>query len=625
MKKLITIALLLAGHIVPATSNAASCSQTSVSCASSTTTTSTSILSAAQQQLLQSAIRESALEASMQSKANDLYKQTLSNPKVLNAILTIQKQLSASSSQSSELLIKELDELANTLVRKALVKPQNSAKTANTTATLLTPTELQKQLRCSTHTHHFGNTEFNRLITPFLIHYGFKLDSTNATFTHTEELHPSLEPAFDLLIPTKHSKLTCCAIDQNSRFVATCGQEGSVEIRSLATGKKLLTLPNPGTGSITCCSFAPDSSWLAVGTQAGYMIAWSLQSGKIIAAKRCSGATLTIRINPASTTIVTTHYGNVIEQWDIKEDFERNIRCQNSTVLAISPDCTLFAIIGEDNVVRIRTLENGTTVARLRTGRLQRGQFSDDNEIFLGLKHNGSTLALWHIKSQSCRGRLQDEQARVQDFTCAQQAPVLCFAFKNKANGIVDLTNTDHSAKFKSSIPMTHVAITANGERTVFVSEENMIYAVQPTLAKDKYIYASQLRRTEGPITNCLLSPDGNYAIATQVQIGSGEKEATNNLFIHMFEEPALETIKHCNPEVLELIQDLLALTVENLSTQQPLTTGKEKVHLTSYQSALFRLIPDFIKQVLLRTNKILITPATKPATEESKESKKSS
>jgi WD40 repeat protein len=545
-------------------------------------------LSICQQQLLVSAVQISVAEARLlDEKREALRKQVLNNPKVIQAVVTIQK--AAIQNRSWEIDARELDSLTTTIIEqiagaKACTEQPNVLKPLPWQNSL---TSLEQTLCSIKNTHHLSRYEFAKLFTD-----SFRSRDGGSS------VNPTLAPLFDLTIPTKHRFMRMCAVNNQSSLLATAGYEGLVSVRSLRNGKQLFIFMNDG--DISSCAFAPDNSWLAVTTRKGGITLWSLQTGEKVAEIQHRCAIDRLFINPEGTKITTIDIENIMTRWDWRNNTAQIISFQQMPILALDSDQTHCAIYHNQETFIVR-LEDQAIITSLRTGPLTSAHFGHDDSSLICLSTDKRQLVVWDLVSGEPT-TFEEEDAPITCIALAKTAPWIVFGLENGKAWRLNYQGRGEYWPLNGSI--TAVAISADGSRAAAVSSE---YEIAVTDSKQKnFLYAEKKQLTDSDCQDFLFTPDGQYLISTYETTG---KQAS--LTIHMFAEQALELLRECSAGQIELIEDLASLTLIHPATQKPLLTRKEKVKLTAYQSALFHFLPDFIKQVLLRTDKILITPAT--------------
>lgn len=580
-------------------------------------------------QFLLSAIKDSITESLQQAPSEDTearFKRTLNNPKVLNTLGIIRRELTHTDDQTAtpsyDTVNRKLDALTATLIREQLshTTPCNSSNSTSSSAPASISwknsyTQLATLLCSPNDELSLNEQNFNAIVTPFLLS---KKDG---------QIPNSFKPAFNLLIPTRHNSISdTCAIDKTNTLVATGDYKGNVQVRELVSGKRLMinngkeffSVANPG--SVTCLAFSPDSKAIVVGTQTGHITVWSLESGKQMAQRHSSAAVLSLQIDAAGTTVTTAHACNSIEHWNRQANAHKTVVFQNARLLDISNDGEQYAIVHGQTTL-IQNSSTNKTITRLNTGAITMGKFNSSGDQFLCISENKQALTVWNIATNTIEKQIQNPEvgSKIITFIYSPEANIIGIQWTNGDLYRAELaTDEIQRATTELDTPTTVMALSADGQKMAFVNTNNLICIVTPTEKSFKIIYLHQLSLEQGAITHCSLSADGNYFVAVHSQ----REQETDNLFIHMFEETAYKLLKNCSACTLELIEDLIAVTTYS----KPILTCKEKVQLTPYQSILFRSVPDFIKHVLLRTNKILITkpqdgaPETKEEKQESKE-----
>ena len=541
-------------------------------------------LSLSQQYLLVSAIQASIAEAVSLERREAILKHTLNNPKVIHAIVSIQKVNSYWKMHAQE-----IDSLTTAIIEQIAT---NTKKDMPPEALMLFPwensyTRLEQTLCSIKHPLHLGRYEFAKLFTD-----SFRSRDGGSSVS------PALAPLFELTLPTKHCLVRMCAVNNQSSLIATAGYEGLVSVRSLRNGKQLFIFMNDG--EIRTCAFAPDNTWLAVATCKGGITLWSLQTGKKVAEIQHRCAIKRLFINPEGTKITTIDIENIMTRWDWRNNTAQIISFQQMPILALDSDQTHCAIYHNQETFIVR-LEDQAIITSLRTGPLTSAHFGHDDSSLICLSTDKYQLVVWDLVSGEPT-TFEEEDAPITCIALAKTAPWIVFGLENGKTWRLNYQGQGEYWPLNGSI--TAVAISADGSRAAAVSSE---YEIAVTDSKqENFLYAEKKQLTKSDYQDFLFTPDGQYLISTYDNKGHNA-----SLTIHMFAEQALELLRECSAGQIELIEDLAALAIAQPKTDKRLLEGKEKVKLTAYQSALFHFLPDFIKQVLLRTDRILITPAT--------------
>lgn len=541
-------------------------------------------LSLSQQCLLVSAIQASTAETVLFEKGEPLLEHTLNNPKIMHAIVTIQKANNCSKMQTQE-----IDALTTTITKQVFIntKTDISPKTLIFLPWENSYTRLEQMCRSVKHPLHLGRYEFTKLFTDIL----------GSSHDDSTKVSPTLAPLFNLTLPIPMTRSQTCCVNSKCTLVAIGGYNGTVQIRSLIDGRKRFSFSHDG--AVNCCAFSPDSKWLAVGTNTGSITRWSLLTGEKLNENRTGQAINCLWINPQTTALTVYQFGNIITRWDLTKNTFQSFPFGEASVLAFDSNQTHCAIY-RDQETHIVRIEDQALITSLHTGSLTSAQFGYNDESLICISKNKQSLTVWNLISGN-QITFAEKNVPITCIALAKAAPSIAFGLENGT-----LCHVDYQIRGKQwpvAGPVTKVSISADGNRAASLSDEYGIAVVDKK--RKQFLYADKQSIPDSDYTEFLLTPDGQYLISTSE--GTGTKTF---LTIRMLHEQALELLRECSAGQIELIEDLAALTLAPATSQKPLLTRKEKVKLTAYQSALFHFLPDFIKQVLLRTDKILITSA---------------
>lgn len=171
----------------------------------------------------------------------------------------------------------------------------------------------------------------------------------------------------------------------------------------VATGK-LIGDPLIGSGqAVYCVAVHPDGNTIASGAEGGVATIWDLENASVIAESLglYDVGSVAAVTTDGSTIAVADYKGNVsVLGTTINETFKANLKEVRS--VAFSPDGTVLASVGDDNIIQLRTW-NGTTWNTPKPSLPTQPQSIDriafnptDNNILASAQGDGSTL-LWNL------------------------------------------------------------------------------------------------------------------------------------------------------------------------------------------------------------------------------------
>ena len=247
---------------------------------------------------------------------------------------------------------------------------------------------------------------------------------------------------------THQGQVFSVALSPDGKRVVTGGWEGGVKIWDIATGKELITLPQPDGDAIVCVAFSPDGRRIVSGDTSGEIKLWDAGSGKEVVKlighnkwifsvafssdgkhivsvsdepngikiwDAATGAELTTfhheyheRVNSAAFSpdgkyMAIGSADEIIKIWDTASgNEERTITGHNKIIstISFSSDGKLLASGSMDNTIKIWGAMTGSIMMTLHghDGPINSVAFSADNKYLVSGGHD-CTVRIWDIST----------------------------------------------------------------------------------------------------------------------------------------------------------------------------------------------------------------------------------
>jgi WD40 repeat protein len=226
------------------------------------------------------------------------------------------------------------------------------------------------------------------------------------------------------------------AFAPDGQTLATSGEDGTVRLWDLATGKRRAILRGH-TDNVVGVAFSPDSKLLATASWDGSVRLWEVESGKQRAAllgharQDHNGRPMpafAVTFSPDGQFLASGGADETVRIWDIATGKER-------AVLQHTDDVCSLAITVDGKLLATRTMTGIITIWDLAEGKELRhfGEYLGRNRIYcLLLAPDGKTLAsngLTIEKVQLWDTTTGEEQATLKADLSWQNSPVNCMAF----------------------------------------------------------------------------------------------------------------------------------------------------------------------------------------------------
>ena len=200
----------------------------------------------------------------------------------------------------------------------------------------------------------------------------------------------------------KGAEVALSAIAINNKHLAVAGENGTVALFDIKTGKLLQRLQGH-EGHVKTVVFHPQGEWLA---SAGYdkrIIRWSLPTSKQIQSEwQTPDKVWTLAVSPDGNYLASGGKDNDITLWDVKTGSKRIFTGHEDDVkgLAFSFNGKLLASASYDGTVRLWDIATGEKLHKLvgHTNKVYTVAFSHDDK-WLASGSKDTTVRLWEVDS----------------------------------------------------------------------------------------------------------------------------------------------------------------------------------------------------------------------------------
>jgi WD40 repeat protein/transcriptional regulator with XRE-family HTH domain len=217
--------------------------------------------------------------------------------------------------------------------------------------------------------------------------------------------------------------------------VAAAGYDGVIRVWSLATGRRIATLP-AGTGVVWQLAITPDGNTLAASSDDGTIRVWDITARRTTAVLRGSpSSALALRpdgralasLRSGTTDLWTTRSGQAATPLPGPKNGDMS--------LAFSPDGHSLAAGSGNGIIRVWDVAARRTTAVLRghTGVIERMAFSADGSTLAATTSNEvGSIRLWNTRTARLRAILTD--------TTLKEGPPPQMRFSSNGHALATLT-----------------------------------------------------------------------------------------------------------------------------------------------------------------------------------------
>jgi WD40 repeat protein len=279
------------------------------------------------------------------------------------------------------------------------------------------------------------------------------------------------------------------AISPDGQTLASCYEQGRIELWEAGTGKPLRALPQiPVTRvEILTLAFSPDGKTLAGKAKDQIIGLWDLPTGKLL--RHFPGRPVEVRGKTRS--------------W--------------SPALAFSPDGTTLASPDVDDKLRVWTVNTGTKHQQFNVGPVQ-GRFSSispDGSTLALVDGSRSFLSLWDIPSGKRRHQLHLPQGQISCLAFSADSALLATAANDLAIRLWDVAKGQEVSPGKDWLfSVTCIAFSPDSKTLASGCCDGTIRFWEPATGKELHRWHGD----EGAVRSIAFTPDGQIVASASTE-----------------------------------------------------------------------------------------------------------
>jgi WD40 repeat protein len=222
-------------------------------------------------------------------------------------------------------------------------------------------------------------------------------------------------PAQEVQIKGHDGEVVSLAFSPDSRTLASTGEDRTIKLWEVLTGKERLTLRGH-TDKVLSVAFSPDGKTLASGGTDRSARVWDLAAGKERLVKEFKalhgedGRVHAVAVSPDGGTLAVGTYGGQVTLWDLSTGKQLSgLRGHPSAISGLAFTAGGTLVSGScDTTVRLWNVRTGEEKADLKGGEdefLQDIAVSADGRLFATLSEDGP-IRLWDVTTTKVRDTL---------------------------------------------------------------------------------------------------------------------------------------------------------------------------------------------------------------------------
>ena len=189
--------------------------------------------------------------------------------------------------------------------------------------------------------------------------------------------------------------VNCVTFSSDGRSLASGADDKTVKLWDIQSGGIIRTFLGH-TQEVLSVSISMDYTRIISGSSGGEVYLWDIQTGECLWNMKQKGLVGLVCFSPVNPQHIICIYGEKVWEWDLNG--QQIPLTYNGTHMAISPDCTEFALCNQD-VITVQDSTSGATKAQfhITAGRAKFSCFSPDGRLIAAAA--SSIAYVWDITS----------------------------------------------------------------------------------------------------------------------------------------------------------------------------------------------------------------------------------
>ncbi len=268
------------------------------------------------------------------------------------------------------------------------------------------------------------------------------------------------------------------AISPDGKLLASCSEDGTVQLWDLASQTNLATLRGH-TDAVNTIAFSPDGAKLASGGADKTVNLWDVARREVVAQLTNQAAAVTsVAFTPDGERLVVGLDGAKAALWDVRsgKQLRQFGRKSADSCVAISPNGQWLAISGTTGGFGVGLWDLSTFQARPelyeQAGRIWAVAFSPDNQVLAATRSDG--VYLWDLARYQLIGKLKGHEGVVHSVAFSPDGKTVATAGGDNTLRLWDSVSRQLIRTLKGHrAPVLAVAFSPDGQTLVSGSEDH--------------------------------------------------------------------------------------------------------------------------------------------------------
>jgi WD40 repeat protein len=282
-------------------------------------------------------------------------------------------------------------------------------------------------------------------------------------------------------------EVVALAFSPGGRLLALGAEDGSITLwdpRARGPGRALLGLGH----RVTAVALAADGKTLVAGGRDGTLTVWDTRDGRRLRTLGCLGrAAFRIETGADSTVLAASYLHPSLGLWQLGTGNPRPAPAEGTDVFrwALSPDGSMLAVLGSDDLVRLRSVATGKDLRRLapagggRRARVMRLCWSPEGKLLAGSRSKGSVV-LWDTATGRVLHYLQGPNDWPEQLAFSDDGRVLAAACTDNAVRLYETATGGECSRLRPFAVVWALAIAPGGRTLATGAGELLGRSVEP-------------------------------------------------------------------------------------------------------------------------------------------------